>query len=251
MKDFAVVVNDCAAPPVPGILAVRGRTTDYGDRNFTLKIDELVDGLPAILTDLQMDWMEILGYLFAADLACVRGAGDVEWARSVDLWLPVRDPGFWETRRPLLEQIWMDLTGDTLRIHLEQDMDPAPPPRTGKEYLPHHDCVALLSGGQDSLVGALDLISQGRRPLFISHSASGAVNVAQNAIELGLREHDDSLVRLKLGAHRTPGSTFRETSLLSGVERFCLWAPHRWWLPSVARAKFFLMKTALWLFTFR
>lgn len=206
MKQFAVVANDCATPPIPGILAVRSRDTGYGERNFSLKIDDLVEGLPDRLTDLPMDWLEILGFLFATDLVCERGAGDVEWTRSIELWVPVREPEFWESRRPLFERIWTDLTNDGLRIHFEQEDDPAPPPRQSKEPLPKHDCVALLSGGQDSYVGALDLITGGRRPLLVSHSASGAVNGAQNAVESSLRQLDPSVVRVKLGAGRARGA---------------------------------------------
>jgi 7-cyano-7-deazaguanine synthase in queuosine biosynthesis len=206
MKQFAVVVNDCATPPIPAILAVRSRDTEYGERNFSLSLDNLVEGLPGQLSDLHMDWLEILGFLFATDLVCERGAGDVGWARSIQLWIPVRAPEFWERHRSLFERIWIDLTNDDLHIHFEQENDPADPPRQSKEPLPAHDCVALLSGGQDSYVGALDLIAQGRRPLLLSHSASGAVNAAQNAVESALRELDPSIVRLKLGAGRARGA---------------------------------------------
>ncbi|WP_238963564.1 7-cyano-7-deazaguanine synthase [Mycobacterium paraintracellulare] len=208
MKQFAVVVNDCAAPPIPGILAVRSRTTEYGDRNFALNIDDLVAGLPDRLDDVHMDWLEILGFLFATDLVCERGEGDVEWTRSIDLWLPVRDPEFWEPLRPLFEQIWNALTNDSLRMHFEQEMMPAPRPRQGKEPLPSHDCVALLSGGQDSFVGALQLISEGRRPLLLSHTASGAVSTAQKSVESDLRELDNNLARLKLSAGRARNADF-------------------------------------------
>jgi 7-cyano-7-deazaguanine synthase in queuosine biosynthesis len=206
MRKFAVVVNDCATPPVPAILAIRSRNTDHGDRNFNLNFDELVEGLPDRLSDLHMDWMEILGFLFAADLVCERGAGDVQWARDIELWIPVRDPEFWEPRRPLIERIWGDLTNDGLRMHFEQEDDPAPPPRQSREPHPPHDCVALLSGGQDSYVGALELVAQGRRPLLVSHSASGAVNAAQNAVESNLREADSSVIRLKLSAGKARGA---------------------------------------------
>lgn len=209
MREFAVVVNDCATATLPSPRSIRSRTTNWGDRNFSLNIDELVEGLPERLNELQMDWLEILGFLFATDLACRRGEGDTEWMRSIDLWLPVRDPDFWEPRRPLIERIWTDLTNDNLRIHFEEEEAPASPPRQSKRPLPDHDCVALLSGGQDSFVGALDLFDEGRRPLLISHSASGAVNGAQNNVEEVLSEvAAGGVTRLKLGAGRTRESDF-------------------------------------------
>lgn len=206
MREFAVVVNDCATPQVPGIRAIRSRETNYGSKNFNYNFDELVEGLPDRLSDLHMDWMEILGFLFAADLICERGEGDVGWARELELWLPVRDPEFWELRRPLIERIWTDLTNDGLRLHFEQESYPASAPRQSRETHQPHDCVALLSGGQDSYVGALEMIQQGRQPLLVSHSASGAVNGAQNAVTSNLREVESSLVRLKLSAGKARGA---------------------------------------------
>jgi hypothetical protein len=208
MKRYAVVVNDCAAPAVPGILPIRTRDTDYGQRNFTLRFDELADGLPALLDERHMDWLEILGHLFACDIACERGEGDVDWVRSIELWLPVRDPDFWSQHRTSIEGIWSDLTADELQLRFEQDPEAAPAPRMARLPLPDHDCVTLISGGQDSFTGALDLLDAGRRPLLLSHSASGAVNAAQNTVEATLRRLDPNLVRLKLGAHKARDRPF-------------------------------------------
>lgn len=208
MKRYAVVVNDCAAPAVPGIVAIRSRDTDYAQRNFTLRLDELAEGLPALLDDRQMDWLEILGHLFATDMACERGFGDVDWSRSIQAWLPVRDPAYWNAHRPTIEGIWTDLTSDELHLHFELEAKPTGPPRMGKTPFPDHDCIALVSGGQDSFAGTLDLLDAGRRPLLLSHSASGAVNGAQNAVEAILRGVEPSIARLKLGAHKAPGRNF-------------------------------------------
>ncbi len=212
MRRYAVVVNDCAAPAVPGIVAVRSRDTAYGQRNFTLRFDELAHGLPALLDARQMDWLEILGHLFATDLACERGNGDLDWHRAIDLWLPVRDPDFWSQHRASIEGIWTDLTADELNLRFQQDPDAPPPPRMALTPHPEHDCVALLSGGQDSFTGALDLLHEGRRPLLLSHTASGAVNNAQNTVETILRGVNPDVVRLKLGAQKARGR------LLPGME---------------------------------
>jgi hypothetical protein len=208
MNSYAVVVNDCAAPPIRGILDVRSRDTAYGKRNFSLRLDELAAGLPAQLDSRTMDWLEVLGHLFAVDMACERGAGDVDWSRSIRAWLPVRDPDFWEQHRPVIEGIWTDLTGDDLQLRFEQDDAPNDPPRQSRTPFPAHDCVALISGGQDSFVGALDLLDVGRQPLLLSHSASGAVNAAQNAVEAILLAEDAGLKRIKLGAGKARDRDF-------------------------------------------
>ena len=120
MKKFSVVINDCAAPPVPGILNLRSQDTNYGERNFTMRFDALAAGLPRQFEPTELDWLESLGHLFAVDLACERGRGDTDWSRSIDLWLPVREPEFWQQQRSAIEGVWVDLTGDALRLHFEQ-----------------------------------------------------------------------------------------------------------------------------------
>jgi len=208
MRSYAVVVNDCATPALPAIQQIRSHDTPHGKRNFTLRLDDVAAGLPALLDDRQLDWLELLGHLFAIDMACERGFGDVDWSRSIQAWLPVRDPVFWATHRATIEGIWTDLTGDELRLHFERETAPPRPPRMGQTPFPDHDCVALISGGQDSFAGALDLLDAGRKPLLLSHSASGAVNHAQIAVEAILRGVEPALMRLKLGAQKTRDRDF-------------------------------------------
>ena len=187
MRRYAVVVNDCAAPAVPAISYVRTVGTPYSGPNFTLRFDDLAEGLPRQLNDRELDWLDIVGHLFAIDVACDRGDGDVDWNRSIRAWLPVRDPAYWSGRRSEIAGIWTDLTDDDLEIHFEAALNPGAAPRMGTTPFPDHDGVALLSGGQDSFVGALDLISTGFTPLLLSHSASGATNTAQAKVEEHLR----------------------------------------------------------------
>lgn len=203
MKKFSIVVNDCAAPPVPGIVNLRSQDTTYGERNFTMRFDALATGLPRQFEPRELDWLESLGHLFAVDLACERGRGDTDWSRSIDLWLPVREPEFWQQKRSAIEGVWVDLTGDALRLHFEQADNPQGAPRMGTTPFPEHDGVALVSGGQDSFVGTASLLSEGTIPLLLSHSASGATNSAQSAVEGVLRGFDNDLVRLKLSARQS------------------------------------------------
>jgi hypothetical protein len=204
----AVVVNDCAAPPEHGILSLRTRDTQYGTRNFSLGFDDMVAGLPALLNERQLDWLEVLGHLFAVDIACERGAGDLDWSRSIRAWLPVRDTDFWNGRRRVIEGIWTDLTDDELKLTFVAADAPRGAPRMGRTPLPDHDGVALVSGGQDSFVGARQLFEQGRRPILLSHTASGATNSAQNAVETHLRAIHSEVVRLKLTARKAADRPF-------------------------------------------
>jgi 7-cyano-7-deazaguanine synthase in queuosine biosynthesis len=50
-------------------------------------------------------------------------------------------------------------------------------------------CVSLFSGGADSLVGAIDLLTDGETPLFVSHAGDGPTSDAQNQCYRALRSH--------------------------------------------------------------
>jgi 7-cyano-7-deazaguanine synthase in queuosine biosynthesis len=182
-----------------------------------MNFDELASGLPAQLTFSQLDWLEILGHLLALDISCDRGHGDVDWTRSIEAWLPVRDPDFWEAYKPAIEAIFGDLTDDQLVLHFEQDAESPTVPRMATTPFPEHAGVALVSGGQDSFAGALSLLNEGIRPLLLSHTASGATNTAQSAVEAALRATEPELRRIKLSARKAqnmalPGSESSQRS---------------------------------------
>lgn len=181
---------------------MRSHQTPHGARNFALNFDELAAGLPALLTPQQLDWLEILGHLLAIDISCERGAGDLEWTRAIDAWLPVRDPGFWAVHKTTIEAIFGDLTDDQLELHFERDTEAPSAPRMSRTPFPEHGGVALLSGGQDSFAGALMLLAEGVRPLLLSHTASGATNTAQSAVEAFLRARDPNVRRVRLSARK-------------------------------------------------
>lgn len=208
MKDFSVVVNDCAAPEVHGLVHIRSQDTAYGEHNFLLRYDELAEGLSRQLSDRELDFLEIAGHLFATDIACERDGGDTAWNRSIRVWLPVRDPDYWTTHRAAIEGIWTDLTDDDIEIRFEQANNALEPPRMSKTPFPENDGVALLSGGQDSFAGALDLLANDLRPIYLSHIASGAISTAQKAVEAHLSNRPSGKIkRLKLTARKAPGKS--------------------------------------------
>ena len=108
----------------------------------------------------------------AADLAVQRSSSPDGWTRDLELQVAVCDPDFWNGQRELVERQLKFLTTDIWRVSFVGDgLLPAPPrPAT----VPTEDSVALLSGGMDSLVGALDLTGRdGLRPFAASQVAIG------------------------------------------------------------------------------
>lgn len=206
MREFTVVINECEQPALANVLGVRTRDTNNGEQNLTIKFDKLVAGLPGDpLTDRQLDWLDVMGAIFAIDNACERGHGDTDWARDITAFVPVRDPDFWEDRAIALQELFGDLTFDRLRLHFRHDPDAPGSPRQRDEH-PDCDCVALLSGGVDSYTGVLALLDSNRQPLLVSHNNPGTARY-QRAAEAGLDLPTEHFVAFRADPHRT-GSVF-------------------------------------------
>jgi hypothetical protein len=205
MREFTVVINECEQPALPNVLGIRTRNTANGEKNLTTNFDKLAAGLPAVLTERQLDWLDVMGAIFAIDNACERGQGDTDWARDMTAFVPVRDPTLWEDWAIELQELFGDLTFDRLRLHFRPDRSAAGPPRQGAEH-PECDCVALLSGGVDSYTGVLALLESGRHPLLISHNNPGTARY-QRAAEAGLGLPTEQFIAFRADPHRS-GSVF-------------------------------------------
>lgn len=107
----------------------------------------------------------------AADHAVERGVSADGWTRIIELEVALYEPQPFEQLKREIEQALRFLTGDFWHLRFIDGGYPPPIPR--QRVVHDADCVALLSGGLDSLIGALDLTAQGRRPLFVSHIAKG------------------------------------------------------------------------------
>ena len=107
----------------------------------------------------------------AADLSVPRAPSADGWTRVIDLTVALVDPEPFIQAVSLLQEMLRFLTGDFWRLNFETGGLPAPASTAPKSF--DADCVSLLSGGVDSLVGAIDLTHQGRKPLFVSQMAKG------------------------------------------------------------------------------
>jgi hypothetical protein len=117
------------------------------------------------------DLLSISLAVVASDICLRREKSPDGWTREIDLTISVADPTFWESQRLLLEQLLRFLTTDLWSLAFtEGGVQPAQPYRP---VLPKEECILLLSGGLDSLVGAIDITSKGKRPFLVSQVAQG------------------------------------------------------------------------------
>src|SRR5215207_38813 len=117
------------------------------------------------------DFLSIALSLVTADLAGRRSESADGWTREFDLTVAVADPAFWSTQAAGLETALKFLSTDRWRLtFVSGGLQPAPPRESVR---PKEDCVVLLSGGLDSLIGAIDLARAGRKPFAVSNIVRG------------------------------------------------------------------------------
>jgi hypothetical protein len=117
------------------------------------------------------DFLSLALSVATADLAGHRDQSPDGWTREFELEVAVADPAFWTTQVTTIQQTLAFLTTDRWQLRfVEGGMLPKSPREP--DY-PQEDCVVLLSGGLDSLVGAIDLASSGKKPFAISQTVRG------------------------------------------------------------------------------
>jgi 7-cyano-7-deazaguanine synthase in queuosine biosynthesis len=144
--------------------------------------------LGAPLDPISLDLCEIASYIYLADKGIRRGEFD-RWGRELSFLVPVRQPAKWNSVKRHLINTIATLTGDGLRFHFTKRKEQEPvkrkvPPLTWRPGPAQPDCVSLFSGGLDSFAGALLLLQQNRKPLFISHYVNALLkNVQSNLMD--------------------------------------------------------------------
>ncbi len=164
----------------------------HGDRaNVSAELGAVrAPGEPELPSAAQ-DLLDITTALYAADIAVKRGERE-QWPRTFELAIPVRDVELWSGLTVDLHRLLYELTRDTVRLSFYADDAPATA-GPAAEAVPsglHPDCVSMLSGGLDSLAGAVMLQQTGRRPIYSLHrSGNPAVRTAQQSTLAAIEAH--------------------------------------------------------------
>lgn len=119
------------------------------------------------------DFLSLSLAVTAADTFSDRGGAPDGWAREIKLKVALADPTRWRPAIPLLERALGFLSGDEWTLQFVRGGESPPMPRDRvqrKIVLDGCDSVCLYSGGLDSAIGVLDLRSQGRNPVLVSHA---------------------------------------------------------------------------------
>lgn len=107
----------------------------------------------------------------AADLGIQRGSSADGWTRVIELDVALQNPAPFTLQKRGIEKMLRFLTGDFWHLRFLYGGHPRPQSTAPARF--DADCVCLLSGGMDSLVGAIDLTALGKKPLFVSQLVKG------------------------------------------------------------------------------
>lgn len=170
-------------------LVASQRQLDHGIGRALADLGAL--GLPP--SELGLDLLVLAAHVHAADTRVSRLTESQDsWTRELRLVVPVSDPQRWAANGPLLDRLLGFLTGDRWAVGFRPrsrgftKMVPAQPARRSR---PPFDGVSLFSGGLDSLIGAIDALEAGGRPLLVSHAGEGATSEAQSTCLAALKAH--------------------------------------------------------------
>ena len=125
----------------------------------------------------------------AVDKLIPRADSPDGWTRMIDLTIFLSEPEKWVLVKAKIEKMLRFLTGDFWTLTFQFAKEPAVQPAYETRQR-EHDCICLLSGGMDSLVGAIDLLSEKRNPLFVSQIIRGDAKRQQDfANRFGKQNH--------------------------------------------------------------
>lgn len=199
--DDQIVIPSAADEQVTRLELVAGeRSLDYGIGSALTSLK----GMNIFPSEIGLDLLIVAAHVHAADTRISRAEQSQDsWTREIRLVVPVSDPGRWQAAAGTLTRILDFLTGDRwivgFRLRPERFSRIVTSPAITL-FPPSFDSLCLFSGGLDSLIGAIDLLENGRSPLLISHAGESASSDAQCKLFTSLKKHytTSSFDRLRL-----------------------------------------------------
>jgi 7-cyano-7-deazaguanine synthase in queuosine biosynthesis len=162
-------------------------------RAVRYNVKDVVQATGLVPPSTAVDLLHVALTVFSADRGVRRAEAYNRWERGFQVYIPVSDPHYWERVRPTLEEMLTFLTNDYWTFEFRQ-LDSGlliPHNRTALPLNSDFSTVALLSGGLDSFVGAIDALEcELKSVAFVSHHNTGSVaNKVQDRVFKCLDTH--------------------------------------------------------------
>lgn len=204
-----------------------------GERRMRFGIGSALDDIASLglePSERAIDLILLAALVNAGDTRVSRSInGQDGWTREIDLYLPVSAPIVWNGEKQRIEALLRFLTGDRWRVFFRArtkrtNILAVRPKRSPTDGMTD---VNLLSGGLDSLIGAINLLAKGRYPLFVGHYWDAETAKAQayvlGALDKHYPGHNIKSLRVRLGFDKHHLDT-RETESTQRGRSFLFYA---------------------------
>jgi hypothetical protein len=158
---------------------------------------------------------------YTADLRVWRRYNpDDPWTRYIEMHFPVLEVEKWEGAITPLQELLSFLTADVWTVRLRGRSSQEQPPLFNGEPLQAPSAVCLFSGGLDSFIGAIDLLSEGSRLALVGHYGNSrreqqaAYDVVRDGFPDGVMPYWFHVLPRKVSEHQREELTMRARSFL-------------------------------------
>ncbi|MBE9044311.1 hypothetical protein IQ255_07830 [Pleurocapsales cyanobacterium LEGE 10410] len=127
-----------------------------------------------------LDLLNLAISVYTADLKIPRRFSEDRWTRTIVLHVPVINLTTWQKTTSSIIEMLGFLTGDRWEISFRKNN--FKPKLTINNKVEKVSKVSLFSGGLDSLVGAIDLLEEGKRIALVGHYGAGVTNKVQETV---------------------------------------------------------------------
>ena len=119
-----------------------------------------------------LDLLYISSFVYLADCTSPRSQTITNWERNINLSIPVLNIELMNAIKTDLVAALNFLSGDYWQIEFRkrdyEETERYQLDKTKQLKIPEQfDCVSMLSGGLDSCIGAIDLLEERKKPLFV------------------------------------------------------------------------------------
>lgn len=151
---------------------------EYNHTFFNLY--KLLYKMPYFFQNEALDLWYISLMVYYADRKILRKGNYDNWTRKIKLYIPVLEKEKWDLNKDLLINMISYLSGDIWEIEFrKRELNEKEEKISkgiqnwyvGKKFVPDEFC--MLSGGLDSFIGAIDLLSENKKIAFVGHYGGG------------------------------------------------------------------------------
>jgi hypothetical protein len=133
------------------------------------------------------DFLSIATAVYGVDRFILRRNSPDGWTRIISLDIEVVEPDPWSALATQVAEMLRFISGDIWYVSFRGGGQNPP---NFSPRLTDRDCTCLFSGGLDSLIGAIDLLSAGRQPFLVSQAFPKEGPVQEYlAGQIGMREY--------------------------------------------------------------